>query len=273
MNQDQIKNLLLSLRPQVPNFQVILTGKSSRKVHGLYKPDTGEILLHNRNFKTDQELLYTAVHEFAHHVHFCSPQRPRTARSHTTQFWSIFHDLLQQATTDGWYHDVFSIDPEFVNLTRQLKEKYLKPQGDLMKEFGQLLSQAFELCQQRGLPFEDYRDRILGLPRSTAQTTVTAYQWDLPTTYGYDAMKLLASERNPEKRREMTRELQDGASLDQIKTHLSPGKSVVPLVSAEQDETERLKRKIYQLEAELERLKSRLREREMARGGGNHGQI
>ncbi len=267
MNQEQIKKLLLSLRPQVPDFQVIMTGKSSRKVHGLYKPDSAEILLHNRNFKTDQELLYTAVHEFAHHVHFCSPQKPRTARSHTTLFWSIFHDLLQQAKAAGWYHDVFSTDKDFMELTRQLKENYLKPHGELMKEFGQLLSKAFELCQQRGLPFEDYRDRILGLPRATAQTTVTAYQWDLPTDYGFDAMKLLASERNPEKRKEIAQELQAGASLDQIKSQLLAGKSVSTSSEAanktvKDDETAKIIKKIQRLEAELELWKSRLRERQ-----------
>jgi hypothetical protein len=29
-----------------------------------------EIIIHNHNFKDDNALLYTAIHEYAHHVHF-----------------------------------------------------------------------------------------------------------------------------------------------------------------------------------------------------------
>ena len=72
MNQDQTKALLLQLEPQAPAFELIFSGKSSKKVNGLYKPETREILLHNKNFASDEELIYTAIHEFAHHLHFCS---------------------------------------------------------------------------------------------------------------------------------------------------------------------------------------------------------
>ena len=44
MNNDQIKSLLLELQPDVPEFAVILSGKASRRVNGLYKSDTREII-------------------------------------------------------------------------------------------------------------------------------------------------------------------------------------------------------------------------------------
>ena len=40
MNQDQTKELLMRLEPQAPEFQLLFTGKSSKKVNGLYKPET-----------------------------------------------------------------------------------------------------------------------------------------------------------------------------------------------------------------------------------------
>ena len=58
---EQIKKALLSLRKTEHDFSVILSGKKSRKVHGLYKPDTREIVIHNRNFKNDNEMMYTAI--------------------------------------------------------------------------------------------------------------------------------------------------------------------------------------------------------------------
>ena len=69
MSNDQIKKVLLTLRKSAHDFTVILSGKKSRKVHGLYKPDTREIIIHNKNFTNDNELMYTAIHEYAHHLH------------------------------------------------------------------------------------------------------------------------------------------------------------------------------------------------------------
>ena len=60
MNSDQVREKLLRLRKPSEDFTVILSGRKSRKVHGLYKPESREIVLHNKNFKNDDELMYTA---------------------------------------------------------------------------------------------------------------------------------------------------------------------------------------------------------------------
>ena len=51
MNNDAIKELLLKLEETSIDFTVTLSGKESNKVNGLYKPETHEIILHNKNFK------------------------------------------------------------------------------------------------------------------------------------------------------------------------------------------------------------------------------
>ena len=68
MDNAKIKELLLDIQDTKLDFTVIQSGKESRRVNGLYKPDTHEIILHNKNFKTDNEMIYTAVHEYAHHL-------------------------------------------------------------------------------------------------------------------------------------------------------------------------------------------------------------
>jgi len=62
MNQDQVKELLLTLDKNVPDFSVIFSGKMSGKVDGLYYPDRREIIIHNKNFEEDGQLIYTAIH-------------------------------------------------------------------------------------------------------------------------------------------------------------------------------------------------------------------
>ncbi|MGP1510875.1 MAG: hypothetical protein ACTTIU_10140, partial [Treponema lecithinolyticum] len=67
MNCEQVKNILLSIENTDLDFEMIFSGKESKKVNGLYKPETREIILHNKNFKTDNQLVYTAIHEYTHH--------------------------------------------------------------------------------------------------------------------------------------------------------------------------------------------------------------
>ena len=62
MNNDQIKDILINLEETSIEFTVTMSGKESTKVNGLYKPETHEIILHNLNFKTDNQLVYTAIH-------------------------------------------------------------------------------------------------------------------------------------------------------------------------------------------------------------------
>ena len=68
MNNEQVARALLSVRKTAEPFAVVMSGKKSGKVNGLYKPESREIIIHNKNFALDDELLYTAIHEYAHHI-------------------------------------------------------------------------------------------------------------------------------------------------------------------------------------------------------------
>jgi hypothetical protein len=56
------------------DYVVIFSGKKSKKVNGLYKSLTKEIIIHNKNFvdengkQHENFLIFTAIHELAHHV-------------------------------------------------------------------------------------------------------------------------------------------------------------------------------------------------------------
>ncbi|MDR0601298.1 MAG: hypothetical protein LBG42_02855, partial [Treponema sp.] len=73
MNQDQVKAKLLAIEDAPLEFSLVFSGKSSKKVNGLYKPESREIIIHNKNFtaeggQNENLLLYTAIHEYAHHL-------------------------------------------------------------------------------------------------------------------------------------------------------------------------------------------------------------
>lgn len=199
MNQDQIKEILLQIEESELEFSVTFTGKASKKVNGLYKSDTHEILLHNKNFSVDNELLYTAIHEYTHH-RLCELDGTRSGRVHTQRFWSYFHRLLQKAEEKGLYRITLEESPELLELTDTIRTTIMAEDGKLMKELGRLLSKARVLCKQAGVRYEDYIDRVLCLPRASAATIEKIHAFDVKPELGYEAMKVVANISNPDKR-------------------------------------------------------------------------
>jgi hypothetical protein len=264
MNQEQTKELLLRLEPQAPDFQLVFTGKTSKKVNGLYKPETREILLHNKNFASDEELVYTAIHEFAHHLHFCSSAKPTTMRSHNSVYWSLFHRLLAKAEELNLYKNVFIEEPEFQKLTDEIKHKYLATNGQLMKDFGQALLQAVQLCGKHHVRFEDYMDRVLCIPRATAKTVMASFAQDVTPDFGFDHLKMMTSVKDAEVRRDMELKRREGYSTEMLRQELKgeplPEITPAPMPDPVEAQVDLLERSREQLQKKIEDWSRKLEE-------------
>ena len=262
MTNDQIKRTLLSLRKSDSDFSVIMSGKKSRKVHGLYKPDSREIIIHNKNFSNDNEMMYTAIHEYAHHLQFVTSLRPISVRTHTTAFWDLLHTLLFEAEEKGIYQNPFETIEEFRALTRQIKEKFLTPSGAAMKDLGALLVRAHGLCEKHGTSFSDYLDRVLALPRASANVIIKAHTLDLDPAVGFENMRSLASIRDDGAREEAQQELRSGKSPDMVKMKYGAGRPPAEPRAALEAQRERLERSIERMKKQLKEIEKRLRELE-----------
>lgn len=260
MNQDQVKSILLQVEESPAPFNLVFSGKANKKVNGLYKPDSAEIVLHNKNFESDNQLLYTALHEYAHHLHYQRKGGIRQSRPHTQEFWSIFHELVQKAEEAGLYTNVFESQEEFVELSRTIKEKCLKANGEAMLELGRLLARAAELCRIHRTRFEDYIERVLGLPRTTATAAVAASQIGLDPSMGWDNLRFVAGIRDVEERSKAVEALSAGASPGTVKGMLkSPDETTDPAERLLR-EKERIERTIGKLTEKLEEIELRLSE-------------
>ena len=260
MNNDQIKTTLQTLRVTDQDFTVILSGKRSRKVHGLYKPDSREIIIHNKNFTNDNELLYTAIHEYAHHIHFTTSVTPPSARTHTTAFWNLFHTLLFEAEEKGIYRNPFEQIEELRDLTRRIREKFLAPSGSLMKELGNLLIQAHGICEKHGTSFADYLDRVLSLPRASAQLIMKAHSLDIDPRVGFENMRSLAAIRDDADRGRAQAELLDGHTPDMVKAKYAERPAPRDPRQALEQERERIERMIERLRKRLKEIEKRIEE-------------
>ncbi len=258
--------MLLDIQDSKLEFSVVQSGKESKRVNGLYKPDTREILLHNKNFKTDNQLVYTAVHEYVHHLVFEEQiaqnggrEPPHQARSHTRYFWAKFNALLEIAEQKGYYRMQLSDSPELEALTKEIREKYIAPNGHLMIEFGRALVRAQGLCEQANIRYEDYIDRVLQLPRTAARSMQqVSVLPDADADMGFENMKIVAGTRKADERAKVTEAIKAGKSPDSVIAMMKKKSSEVdPKVKLEK-ERDRLTRTISELTARLEYVEESL---------------
>jgi len=260
MNNDMIKEQLLKLRPDAQDFTVTMTGKKSNKVNGLYKPFTREILLHNRNFSDDNQLMYTAIHEFAHHIQFTKLLTPGVARFHTSQFWSIFHELLFEAERMEIYRNVFLTNPEFVEMTERIKSEFITEHGRLISRFGEVLLQAHELCDRLNVNFDDYVNRILKIKHSHAQSMIRISNMELDPGLGYENMKAVSRIGDPERRQQAMADLEGDHSPVMVEMkYREKGEEADP-VEVLSREKKRLEKTIITLKTKLALIEAKIKE-------------
>ena len=260
MDNEKIKEMLLDISPSSLEFTVTQSGKESKRVNGLYKPDTHEIILHNKNFKTENELVYTAVHEYTHHLiaeeqlalngSYYMPN----AKVHTENFWVRFHSLLKIAEEKKYYSLDIEASPELKELTEKIRKEYLEVNGKLMQEFGRLLAKAHELCQNANIRYEDYIDRVLCLPRNSARdiTRVGAVS-DINPSIGFDNMKMISAIKKSDERSSAQEKILSGESPATVRSLMkNKCQSETDPKQKLEKEKNRLTKTIAQLQQRLE---------------------
>jgi hypothetical protein len=266
MENEKIKQILLSIENTNLDFTVVQTGKQSRKVNGLYKPDTHEILLHNKNFKTDNQLIYTAVHEYTHHllteeqIADTGSSTPITVKVHTQKFWAKFNELIVLAEQKGYYVLGLENSPELEKLTDEIRRNYLEVNGKLMQDFGRLLVKAHELCEQANIRYEDYIDRILCLPRNSARDITKLGIVPVNPALGYENMKVVSKIKKPDERAAAEQEFLSGkspATIREMMKRNSAGKADDAKTRLEKEKT-RLEKTIESLQQRLELIEGSL---------------
>ena len=266
MDNEKIKELLLELESTDIEFTVTQSGKESKRVNGLYKPDTHEIILHNKNFKTENELIYTAIHEYTHHliaeeqIKLNGSAYTYNAKVHTQSFWAKFHSLLQIAEEKKFYSIDIDSFPELKELTENIQKNYLEANGKLMMEFGKLLAKAHALCEDANIRYEDYLDRVLCLPRNSARDiTRVGRVTDVDPAIGFDNMKMVSAIKKSDERQDAQQKIIDGQSPVTVREMLKKKtqKQETPREKLEKEKN-RLSKTILQLQQRLDYVEETL---------------
>lgn len=258
MENDDIKQKLLQIENTELEFTITQTGKESVRVNGLYKPETHEILIHNKNFNDDNQLIYTAIHEYAHHLETEKYMNenggklpPSGTRSHNAQFWAKFHSLIQKAEELGFYKISIEESPELKELTEKIKTEYIEANGKLMIEFGKLLVKAHDLCKKSNIRYEDYLERVLCLPKNTAKDLTKVASVQVNPAIGFDNMKIVAQIKKPDERTSAEQQILSGKTPDTVS-------ELMKKKASESDPKEKLEKEKNRLEKTIASLQQRL---------------
>ncbi|MDR2150924.1 MAG: hypothetical protein LBO67_09005 [Spirochaetaceae bacterium] len=260
MNPEQLATQLRAIEDCPVDFSVVFSGKKSKRLNGTYKPGTREIYINDRNFDSDNLLLYTAIHEYAHHLHaILHTNGVLPIRHHSSEFMAILHRLIEKAETKGLYRNVFNDSPELLDLTKVIQSR-IATDGEIIKELGELLFNAYELCTNIGGRFEDYLDRIVRIPRLTATTAMKIHQFNLNPSLGSDTLRFLAGIKNEDQRGQAQSELLQGSSIDTVRVKNRKTKTEEPALQTVN--RAQLEKEKFRLEQSIELLSKRLEELE-----------
>lgn len=254
MNQDEVKAALIRLRPTKAEFALVFSGKKSSRVNGLYKPATREIVIHNRNFTSDNDLLFTALHEYAHHLDCTEALGKVSARAHTIRFWATFHGLLGLAESSGLYRNPTTTDA-FAETTASLRG-LITESGRIMREIGKLLIEAQGLCEKQGARFDDYVMRTLKQTMPWAKAAMQAAALELDDSLGAENMKQVAVIKDDDAREAAAAALSGDQSPQQVKAAAAMAREPEDVLEKLEKEKARITRTIASLvqkEGDLEK--------------------
>ena len=248
MNNDQIKELLLSLEDTDKDFSVTQSGKESKKVNGLYKPATFEIIIHNKNFATENELIYTAIHEYTHHLISCKYKEEGEklpAKSHSTEFWAKFDDLLEIAVSKNLYKRERSESlSTLITEAKELDKEIVK----LQKKLGLLLREIEKKSNEENVRFEDVITHDLNMTKTTAKKCVESNF--VNSDCGQSELETILK-TNSKKRLEVEISISNGKTINQAKHNSTQSKESNPFDKLSKEKT-RLEKTINQLQQRLE---------------------
>ena len=249
MNNEEIKAALAKLYYCKTDFTVTQTGKKSSKVNGLYKPDTQEIILHNKNFTTDNQIMYTAIHELTHHI-LITEKGVKTSKAHSGIFWATFYDLIDKAIELKLYarersEETAALIAEAAEIQKQIVEA--------QKQLGRIILKLHDSCKTNGERVEDVIEHDLQMTRNKAKELMRNNMSD--SEDNEEIAKAVNLAKNPMIKHAAQNAADSGKTVEQVK---AIAKQKAKATDDGLENPEQLQREKRRLKKTIERLNDRL---------------
>ena len=256
MTNEQFVEKLKKLYDCKTEFTVTQTGKINTKENGSYNPKTHEILLHNRNFTTTNELMYTAIHELTHHI-LTTEKGIKTPKCHSGIFWASFYNLLDKAIELSMYERTRSEETQkLIAQAKAIEQEIIEAE----KRLGRIIRQIFESCETHHERNEDVLEHDLQMTRARALSLVNKSLSD--NNNSADIAQSIARASNAEQKIAAQQAAIEGKTPAQVKAiaQQKPQMSDDDIQSSAklEKEKQRLQQTIAKLTVRLEQIEEQL---------------
>ena len=221
INQDRTKQILLQLQETDTDFSITFSGKRSSKVNGLYRWELHEVIIHNKNFKNDNQLIYTVIHEYSHHIMWCKYHDIGKVPGHTNEFWSIMYNLIDKAEAQGLYKkypsDLAKEEMQtLVGKTKKIHEQI----ASLYRELGKTIQDIRKKTEEYDVRLEDIITRECQINVRTARMAEQASVYSITEPLSQDIQQLITSQKDSIKIHSIIEGAKQGKTIYQVKEHL-----------------------------------------------------
>jgi hypothetical protein len=201
------------------------------------------------------------MHELAHHIQR-TEYKQKSSRSHTQLFYAILDDLVDMAEKKKLYNT--GIDDDTQKLIDEVRDISCKI-AELQRKLGGVLSQLHQVCQEKGVRYEDVLKRKAQISLQSSRRAQKAYALNLSRDIGYDIQEAAIRERDAEKRGAIIHAAEEGKSIYQAK-RLTTKPPVVDETESLILEKKRLERTIASLNHRLKEVEEHLRAKQQLWG-------
>ena len=155
LNEEQIKKMLIEIQEPCRDFSVFISKKKPRTRMGSYSG--GKITLFLPYFSNNNELIRTAIHEYAHH-------QWREGPAHGKTFYLKYFELLESADKKGFYSLNIESSRELKSFAEFITNNKLVQNRLIYKEYAWLLRIIYSICRNGNANFKYYITKYLEIP-------------------------------------------------------------------------------------------------------------
>ena len=155
LNEEQIKKILIEIQEPRKDFSVVISKKYPKTRKGTY---TGrKIIIFLPHHRSNNELIHTAIHEYAHHQWQEGPAHGKT-------FYLKFFKLLELANKKGFYSLNIESSRELKYIANFINNNKLVQNKLIYKEYNWLLSLSYSICKNQNADIKYYIAKYLDIP-------------------------------------------------------------------------------------------------------------
>ena len=200
MTTAALKNILNQYTDHT-EYTIVFIEKGILALKSYYIPETKQIVVHDKEFKSDNEMIYAAFHELAHHIDYAEHRELSKRNAHGGRFYFILHDLINRAINAG---DFIPIEEFYLENVRAINNQSVEQ----LREMGQALVQMVETCRSIHYPIEDVITRVLHMKEGEVDTLIRIFQQQIPDKVGGEFARRLGRIKNPQKLQECIETMQ-----------------------------------------------------------------